>query len=177
MREWLLGGPEVLIKAVNDIGGPDVSVATFDGPHPAQWWTRRLLHESTVHRADAALALRQHYALSPQIAADGVDEWLGRLTGRTWPGDPPIENGNAVTLRASDVDASWTIVGRGNRLELERNATGSSGGVELLGSATDMLLAFFRRRDAEEVGCSIEGDPSLWTTFLARTPYAAPGTE
>lgn len=176
-REWLLGGPEILLDAVDIIGGPNIEVATFDGPHPAQWWIRRLLHEVTVHRADAVLAVGQRYTLSPQIAADGVDEWLGRLAARTWLGDPPVEDANTVTLTASDIDASWTIIGQGNRLQLHRSATELPAGVQLSGSATDLFLALLRRRDVERSGCRMEGDPSAWTTFLARTPYAAPGTE
>ena len=32
-------------------------VWTFIGPRPRDWWIRRRLHEATVHRADAAIAL------------------------------------------------------------------------------------------------------------------------
>jgi hypothetical protein len=72
----------VLLDAVSHVGGPEVIVATFSGPRPAQWWIRRLLHETTVHRADAALAVAEPYELAPEIAADGIDEWLGRLAER-----------------------------------------------------------------------------------------------
>jgi uncharacterized protein (TIGR03083 family) len=175
-RAWLLAGPEVLLDAVARAGGPDVSVATFDGPRPAQWWTRRLLHESTVHRADADLAVAKRYELAPELAADGIDEWLGRLVERRWGGDAPIEPGKAVTVIPNDVDARWTMTGRGDYLELSRNSADSLMAVRTVGSATDLFLALMRRRNAEEVGCRVEGDAALWTTFLERTPYAAPGT-
>src|SRR5271167_3001041 len=50
-----------------------------DGPRPAGWWVRRRLHEATVHRADAAIAVGKPYELPPELAADGIDEWLERL--------------------------------------------------------------------------------------------------
>lgn len=176
-REWLLASPAALLGAVAQVGGPEVTVATFVGQRPAQWWTRRLLHESTVHRADAVIAAAGHYEIAPEVAADGIDEWLERLTELPRRGDLPIEDGNAVTLTASDVDARWTIVRRGNGLELHRDATDSIAVAQLAGPATDLFLALFRRREAKEAGCSVEGDLNAWRTFLERTPYAAPGTE
>ena len=176
-RAWLLACPQVLFEAVADAGGTEATVATFDGPRPAWWWIRRLLHESTVHRADAVIAVDEQYELAPEMAADGIDEWLGRLAQRPWTGGPPIGDGKAVTLIASDVDLSWSILGRGNRLQFRRNSTDLLEGVQLTGKATDLFLALFRRRDVKEARCRVEGDPNSWETFLALTPYAAPGTE
>jgi uncharacterized protein (TIGR03083 family) len=176
-RAWLLACPQVLFKAVADAGGTEVTVATFDGPHPAWWWIRRLLHESTVHRADAVLAVGEQYELAPEMAADGIDEWLGRLALRPWPGGLPIEDGEAVTLIATDVDLSWSMLGRGDSLQFLRNSTDSLDGVQLTAKATDLFLALLRRRDVEDAECCVEGDPNSWETFLALTPYTAPGTE
>jgi hypothetical protein len=167
----------VLFDAVAHVGGPNVTVATFDGPRPAQWWIRRLLHETTVHRADAALAVAEPYELAPEVAADGIDEWLGRLAERPWQGDLPIENGRQVSFIAIDVEASWTMLRRGNELQLSRSSTDSLAGAKLEGSATGLFLTLFRRLDAEEAGCRVEGDSNSWTSFLAGTPYKAPGTE
>ena len=54
--DWLNGGAQLIIDAVDRVGS-DARVWTFLGPRPAGWWIRRRLHEATVHRADAALAL------------------------------------------------------------------------------------------------------------------------
>jgi uncharacterized protein (TIGR03083 family) len=174
---WLLACPEVLLDAVAEVGGPEVIVATFSGRRPAQWWVRRLLHETTVHRADAALAVGEPYELTPAIAADGIDEWLGRLAARPGQRDLPIENDRQVSLIATDVDASWTMLRRGNELRLSRTKTESLNGARLEGSATGLFLALFRRLDAEEAGCIIKGDSNSWASFLAGTPYNAPETE
>jgi uncharacterized protein (TIGR03083 family) len=175
-RAWLLSGPEVLLDAVTHIGGSDVTVATFDGPRPARWWVRRLLHESTVHRADAVIAAAQRYELTAELAADGIDEWLGRLAERPRRRDHPMEPGEAVTIIPNDVDALWTMMRRGDTLELTRNSRDSLVAVRIDGSATDLFLALMRRRTTEEAGCRVAGDPAVWRTFLERTPNAAPGT-
>jgi len=176
-QAWLHACPEVLLDAVSHVGGPEAIVATFSGPRPAQWWIRRLLHETTVHRADAALAVAEPYELAPEIAADGIDEWLGRLAERPRQEDLPIESGRHVSLIASDLDASWTLLRRGNELRLSRVSIDSSTGAKLEGSATGLFLALFRRLDAEEAGCRVEGDSGSWTSFLAGTPYNAPETQ
>jgi hypothetical protein len=54
---------------------------TFVGPRAAAWRTRRRLHETTVHRADAAIAVGAPYELRAELAADGISEWLERLAG------------------------------------------------------------------------------------------------
>lgn len=176
-REWLLASPEVLLDAVEGIGGEQVEVATFVGSRPARWWIRRLLHETTVHRADAALAVEQEYDLPPDVAADGIDEWLERLTERPWRGSPPIGEGGVVNLVATDLDSAWKMQGIAGGLELRRNERESPSGVQLSGSAANLLLTLMRRGDADENECHVVGDSDLWTSFLALTPYAALGTE
>ena len=75
---WLSESPRTLLAAVEAVG-PDTEVSTFLGPKAAAWWVRRRLHEATVHRADAAIALGAPYELSAELAADGITEWLARL--------------------------------------------------------------------------------------------------
>ncbi len=174
---WLHACPEVLLDAVTHVGGPEVIVETFSGPRPAQWWIRHLLHETIVHRADAAIAVSQRYELTPDLAADGIDEWLGRLAERSGRSDLPIDDGRQVSFIAIDVDARWTLLRRGNQLRLSRNSADLSADAKLEGSATGLLLALFRRLDPEEAGCRVEDGSGSWTSFVARTPYNAPGTE
>src|SRR5918994_634017 len=86
--EWLADSAHLLLDAVATTG-PDVPVWTFTGPKPAAWWIRRRLHESTVHRADAAIALGVPYEIEAELAADGVSEWLDLLTARPVREDGP----------------------------------------------------------------------------------------
>ena len=54
--DWLNAGVQLLLDSV-DAAGAHTAVWTFIGPRPAPWWVRRRLHEATVHRADAAIAV------------------------------------------------------------------------------------------------------------------------
>ena len=111
---WLHGGAKRLIDAVEQTG-VETPVWTFLGPRPAYWWVRRRLHEATVHRADAALALGLDYALAPELAADGIGEWLERVASQAGRDDAPLplEDGQTLHLRATDpglgVGGRWTI--------------------------------------------------------------------
>jgi uncharacterized protein (TIGR03083 family) len=138
----------------------------------ASWWIRRRLHEATVHRADAAIALGAPYQLPAELAADGISEWLGRLAGEQALGQPPaLPAGASLALRATDQDlteSTRTVFGHPEGLRW----TGRPGSADLTlsGPATDLLLALLRRRPVEDTGISLQGDAELWRSWLARTP-------
>jgi hypothetical protein len=134
-------------------------------------------NSTTVHWADAVLAVGEEYNLAADVAADGINEWLERLTEIPWRSDLPIKKGKVVTLVASDIDTAWTVQGSDGGLQLSRMDRESLMDVHLSGSATDLLLTLMRRGSADENGCSVEGDYNVMTRFLALTPYAALGTE
>src|SRR6201999_987524 len=95
--------------------GVETPVWTFLGSRPAYWWARRRLHEATVHRADAALALGLEYSLAPELAADGIGDGLERVATEADRDDAPIplQDAHTVALSATDpgvgVAGQWTI--------------------------------------------------------------------
>jgi uncharacterized protein (TIGR03083 family) len=157
-------------KPPTDVPGTEVS--TFTGPKPAAWWTRRRLHEATVHRADSAIALGAPYELPAELAADGISEWLERLAGQQALGQPPsLPAGASLALRATDQDLTentWTVLGSPEGVHWHDRP--ASADLTLSGPATDLLLALLRRRPAEETGISMQGDTALWRSWLALTP-------
>jgi uncharacterized protein (TIGR03083 family) len=169
-RAWLQDGARVLLDAVSAIG-PEENVATFLGPRPAGWWIRRRLHEATVHRADAAIAAGKPYELAPELAADGIDEWLERLAvelpaTRT----PAIAAGQTLAMSATDAGVEWRIGGTATGIDWGHGASGSPPAVHLAGPAADLFLALVRRRTLQEPGIEIDGDIRVWQTWLAHTP-------
>jgi uncharacterized protein (TIGR03083 family) len=169
--QWLSQGPQILLTAV-EATGPGTQVSTFAGPKAATWWTRRRLHEATVHRADAAIALGTPYALPAELAADGICEWLERLADEQALGrEPSLPAGASLALRATDQDlaeSTWTVLGRPEGVHWHRRP--ASADLALSGPATDLLLALLRRRPAEDTGISMQGDTALWRSWLALTP-------
>jgi len=93
-----------VLDAVERVGA-DVPVWTFLGPRPAAWWIRRRLHEETVHRGGRGAGPRRAYELAPELAADGVSEWLDIVAARAVPGpESPLDAGRTLHLHAHDDD-------------------------------------------------------------------------
>jgi uncharacterized protein (TIGR03083 family) len=161
--DWLHGGAQSVVDAVGRVGA-DTPVWTFLGPRPSTWWIRRRLHEATVHRADAAIALGRDYQLSPELGADGLTEWLERVVAEL---SAPLDDGQTLHLHATDTGDDWLL--QGGELTLSRERVDATGTVS--GPATDLLLAVVRRRTADEAGLTLSGDTGVWQTWLDRTPF------
>lgn len=162
-RAWLAASPRLLLDAV--AVDPDKPVWTFMGPRPAAWWIRRRLHESTVHWADAVLAAGTHPALAPEVAADGLSEWLDLVTAREV--GIPLDPGTTLHLHATDdglgtagewmIDENGWVPGHGK------------GTAAVRGTASDLLLATLRRIPVDHV--QVLGDPAVYDRWLERTAF------
>lgn len=171
---WLEGGARKLIDAV-DQAGADTPVWTFLGPRPASWWVRRRLHEATVHRADAAFARGLAYHLAPELAADGISEFLERVAIDSGADDsaPPLGAGQTLHLHATDdglgPDGEWTI--RGGPDGVSWSHEHGRGTAALRGPAKDLLLMIVRRLSVDDVDVEVLGERGVWDTWLERTPF------
>jgi uncharacterized protein (TIGR03083 family) len=167
--EWLVESARLLLDAVAATG-PDTPVWSFVGPRPASWWVRRRLHEVVVHRADAAFAVGRPYEVEPELAADGVSEWLSLVAAR--PAEI-LDPDATLHLHATDEGlgsaGEWMIRGTATGIEWEHGH--GKGAAAVRGSAADLLLAVLRRIPADGARLQVLGDASLWRTWLARTPF------
>ncbi|OBA98359.1 hypothetical protein A5662_16250 [Mycobacteriaceae bacterium 1482268.1] len=170
--DWLNAGARLIVDAVDAVGA-GTQVWTFIGPRRADWWIRRRVHETTVHRADAAIALGADYRLTPEVAADGIDEWLERITIEADGGSSPLSEGQTLHLHATDdglgAAGEWSITGTADGIAFTHEH--GKGDAALRGPATDLLLAVVRRRSAAEAGIEIFGDTAVWDGWLQRTPF------
>lgn len=171
--DWLNSGAQLIVDAVDRIG-PDTRVWTFIGARPCGWWIRRRLHEATVHRADAALAVGVDYDLPPELAADGISEWIERVSIQARSEPLPLELGRTLHLHATDdglgPTGEWTITN--DKLDgIAWSHDHGKGDVALRGQAKDLLLAVVRRRSAAQGGVEVLGDAAVWDGWLERTPF------
>lgn len=109
----------------------------------AAFWTRRQLHEVTVHMVDLAQALGlPQPELSPSLAADGVDELLTvffhRLVQR---GETPDVRAN-VRVAANDTGDTW-VIGPGERPVLLPIDAPTEASIE--GTAAELYLVLWGR--------------------------------
>ena len=172
--DWLHGGARGVIDAVDQVGA-DTPVWTFLGPRPAAWWIRRRLHEATVHRADAALALGVDYDLDAELAVDGISEWLDRVVIEAKSDDaaPLLQDGQTLHLHATDSGlgpaGEWTISGGPDGISWSHDHGKAT--AALRGGAKDLLLAVVRRQTAADAGIELFGDAGVWDGWLDRTPF------
>src|ERR1700761_3633902 len=113
---WLRASAELVVEAVTAAG--DKQAWTFVGMRPASFWARRRAHEAAVHLADAQLAAGRHVELAPDLAADGVDEWLGLVAASAGGGAAPARelrgDGQSLHFHATDPGLSGTGEGLGH---------------------------------------------------------------
>jgi uncharacterized protein (TIGR03083 family) len=176
---WLRAGAQHVIEAVQ--GGGQEQVWTFAGPQPASFWGRRMAHETTVHRADAELAAGRTPVLTPQLAADAADEWLGFLSGPVWDqqADPRLNalpEGKVLRVLATDGElagaSEWLISRTGPVIAVDASTAGrrdAPADVTLRGPAGLLLLVLTRRLPPSSA--EILGDSSLLAQWLSNTPF------
>ncbi|MEO8815440.1 MAG: maleylpyruvate isomerase family mycothiol-dependent enzyme [Mycobacterium sp.] len=171
---WLHDGAQLVVDAVAQAGA-DTPTWTMLGPRPVSWWLRRRLHEVTVHRADADLALGRDFTIAPELAADGISEWLDMVTARpARTGEAPLlADGQTVHLHATEADlgdsGEWTIGRDAHGLSWSRQH--GKGSVALRGPARDLLLAVLRRVPVADTGIALFGDHAVWQHWLDRTAF------
>ncbi len=168
---WLHGGAQRLIDAV-ELTGVETPVWTFLGPRPANWWIRRRLHEVAVHRADVAIANDTQFTLEPDVAADGITEWLERVAIQADKAALPLDEGNTIHLHATDAGldeaGEWTVcVADGGIAWSHEHGKGT---VALRGDATELLLAILRRVPVADTSIAVFGEDAVWRKWLDRTP-------
>jgi uncharacterized protein (TIGR03083 family) len=171
---WLRDSATDLLDAVAGIG-PDTEVATFLGPRPARFWLRRRLHEATVHRADAEIAVGRHAELSSELAIDGIDEWIDRLlVEKRTAVRPALPEGRTLALHASATTEpqDWVLRGTQHGLELITldDQAAQAADTVVVAPAHQLFLTMVRRLPPETTGLHIGGDPSIWRHWLDHTP-------
>lgn len=175
---WLNDGAQQVLDAITQVG-PDNPAWTFLGPRPASWWVRRRLHEATVHRADAALALGddfRDFTLPPELAADGISEFLDLITTRIGrDGQSLLADGQSVHLHATDDGlgsaGEWTIGRSADTGAVSWSHEHGKGSVALRGSARDLFLAAMRRVAVADTDIVVFGDAAVWQQWLDHTAF------
>jgi uncharacterized protein (TIGR03083 family) len=149
IADWYAGTAAALLAAVRAVspGEPVPNFSRLD--ETAAFWPRRQMHETTVHAVDIAQALdldEAEWGVTPEVAADGIDEVLHvffpRMTAR---GRRPDVR-SRVRLVASDVDQSW-IIGpgegeSGTPLQIHPSLDADT---TVTGTVRDLYLALWHR--------------------------------
>ncbi|MQA14775.1 MAG: maleylpyruvate isomerase family mycothiol-dependent enzyme [Pseudonocardiaceae bacterium] len=174
---WLLDGAHALSAALRE-AGEDTRVWTWAVEQHTGFWARRMVHETVVHRVDAELATGGGNEIAPDLAADGVSEWLDILSLPTVPPDAPdlmdlLREGPTLHFHATDGDlgaaGEWMVGGGPSGVVWEHGH--GKGDVALRGPAADLLLVLARRLPVEESRAQVLGDATLLSRWLQHTSF------
>ena len=169
---WLAAGAGPLMAALRS-AGPDSPVWTWGPAGRSGWWARRMLHETTVHRADAETALGAVPAVDPAVAADGIDEFLSNLPFARRPREHlgSLPAGESLHLHATDSDGEWLIrfpgPGPGDGIEWSRGHAKASAAVR--GPVSVLLLFTYGRVPGSDPRLTVFGEQSLLDAWQQKT--------
>jgi uncharacterized protein (TIGR03083 family) len=168
---WLRAGAALLIGAVREADGDPVW--TFAGPQSADFWARRMAHETAVHRADAQITAGRTPEFDAGLAADAIDEWLESvaLAVAADAQKNALPDGAVLHVHVTDDGTSgeWLVRGDAGALTVEHGH--GKGDVAVRGPAGRLLLVLLRRVPPDDPQVEVLGDRALLTAWLAGTPF------
>ena len=162
------GDVDVHRTRTDALGADDVDrpVPTWAGRQTVGWWLRRQAHETAVHRWDAQQSLATPTPFSTDLGIDGVDEFLELVVPRF--GSAAGGTGETIHLHATDGadgEGEWLLTLLPDRVDV---TTGhAKGDVAVRGTASDLLLLLWGRRQADEL--EVFGDAAVFTDWRAKT--------
>jgi uncharacterized protein (TIGR03083 family) len=154
---------------------PATAMWGWGWPKTAGFWPRRMIHETSVHRADAELALGRAPSMDPECAADAVDELLDNLPHAAYfaPGVAQLRGDNqAIGFRAADIDAAWQIFLEPDGFAWARHDEYADDSADVEAAlttptVTDLVLTLYGRRPVADG--EVTGDASLVERWLTHT--------
>jgi uncharacterized protein (TIGR03083 family) len=164
---WLAAGAEPLLTALD--ADPSTQVWAWVSPGSIGYWARRMLHETTVHRADVELALGGDPLVDPEVATDGIAEFLELLGISKAPARLADlgRAGDSLHLHPTDGAGEWTVTltdAGFDSVAEHRKAT-----VAVRGTAADLFLLLWNRRPLTPGRFESFGDHELIAAWLAAT--------
>ncbi|MEV0990308.1 maleylpyruvate isomerase family mycothiol-dependent enzyme [Streptomyces sp. NPDC049949] len=141
----------------------------------ARFWVRRMLFETLVHRADAELALGVSPHIDRALAVDGVDEFLTNLPFAS-PFAPLTAQlrapDRALRFSCTDGDESWLVGLRPDGFSLVADyPRPSSADATVRGTAEELLLLLYGRRDRQGDAFQLLGDQDLLTHWFTHSAF------
>lgn len=155
-------------------------IDTLDGldPDGATWhhwptdkvnrvWQRRMAHEMAVHRWDLATAVGADATIDPELASDGIDEYLELYLPRPLGREGAALPTGSLHLHCTDVAGEWLLALDAGEYRLTR--AHEKGAAALRGPAEPLLLWCWGRAPSSHEALSPVGDESVLAEWAALT--------
>ena len=166
---WLGDGAPALVETFR-AADPDAQMWAWGSDKHARFWSRRMIHETAVHGADAASAAGVELTIDPSVAIDGIDEFLDNLPHAVYFAPRVAElkgSGENIVLQDEDSRTFWTI-----RLDPDGftwDHDEGSANVLVTASASDLLLFSYGRRTIGDELIAYQGDRALLDFWVERS--------
>jgi hypothetical protein len=137
------------------------------GERPASQIAPLLAVEVGVHRWDLETVLGEHAPVPADLAASEIDSVFENFAPRL-AGASVVPIGGTVHLRATDIEAHWTVTVQDGGLRAGRSA-GDHGAADTVvaGPAEDLALIVWKRLPPPLSATTVTGPADVLTRFLA----------
>jgi uncharacterized protein (TIGR03083 family) len=140
---WFRTGTASLIEQLSETPADAACWSWFAPGGRVGWWARRMALEALIHRWDTDAAQGREFSVAPDIAADGVDEYLDVFVAASRAGTA-APAGPTIGFECSDrPDRWWLDLSAPGDRELTRDPRDAT--VRIRGTAQALLLSLWGR--------------------------------
>ena len=164
--DWFEAGADTLTATLRAID-PLADMWSWGVDQHARFWSRRMAHETAVHRWDAQSAQGVQDAIRTDVAVDGIDERLENLTPsmnfHPAGAQALCGTGETVHFHTTDAEGEWLLRFEPDGVVVSREH--AKGDVAVRGPASDLLLYLNGRRALD--GMDVFGDVGVLEAHAA----------
>lgn len=167
LATWLELGAAELIDTLEQLDPDGPTWHPFTVPRVGRVWPRRQAHELSIHRWDAEHAVGDTTPIDPELASDGIDEYLEIAVPRIVKRDGLALPSGSLHLHCTDTHGEWLVAAGDDGYQLAR--AHQKGDAALRGPAEALLLRLWNRESDRVDELSPVGDQSVLDAWLALT--------
>jgi uncharacterized protein (TIGR03083 family) len=109
VADWYRGKAEDLFEVLRQTPPESPTWNFVHGSGVAAFWSRRQLHETTMHQADLDLVRERVTEIDPEVSVDGIGEVLTVMLHRMHQRGHPTALDEPIALVATDTGDIWVV--------------------------------------------------------------------
>ena len=164
--DWIEAGAAAFV-ATTRAADPDAPTWSWGNDPHVRFWSRRMAHETTIHRWDAESAIGEQAPVGAELAVDGIDERLEHLVPsmnfNAAGADALSGSGETAHLHCTDADGEWVLRFDPDGFTFTREH--AKGDVAVRGPASDLLLYLVGRGPLDAL--EVHGDAGVLDAHAA----------